>query len=74
MGVKLSRGRLDVAVVTCPRHGSQFDVTDVNVVRWLKGTGFFTTLGKMLKSPSPIHTYPVKLKDDRIMVQIPDRT
>jgi 3-phenylpropionate/trans-cinnamate dioxygenase ferredoxin subunit len=48
-------------------------VTDGNVVQWLKGTGFFTTLGKMLKSPRPIRTYPVKLEDDRIMVQIPDK-
>ena len=73
MGGKLSRGRLDDTVVTCPRHGSQFDVTDGNVVQWLKGTGFFTTLGKMLKSPRPIRTYPVKLEDDRIMVQIQDK-
>ncbi len=73
MGGKLSQGQLDGAVVTCPRHGSQFDVTDGKVVRWLKGTGFFTTLGKMLKSQRPIRTYPVKLKDDRIMVQIPDK-
>jgi len=73
MGGKLSRGRLDGAVVTCPRHGSQFDVIDGNVVQWLKRTGFFATLGKMLKSPRPIRTYPVKLDDDRIMVQIPDK-
>ncbi len=71
MGGKLSQGQLDGAVVTCPRHGSQFDVTDGNVVQWLKGKGLFTTLGKMLKSPRPIRTYPVKLEDDRIMVQIP---
>jgi len=27
MGGDLSRGKLDGSIVTCPRHGSQFDIT-----------------------------------------------
>ena len=60
MGGKLSEGDLNGTVVTCPRHGSRFEVTDGTVVRWLKGTGLLATIGKMIKSPRPIRTYPLK--------------
>ena len=33
MGGDLSKGRLEGKVVTCPRHGSQFDVTTGRVVK-----------------------------------------
>ena len=72
MGGKLSAGDLNGTVVTCPRHGSQFDVTDGTVVRWLKGTGILATIGKMIKSPRPIHTYPLKMEDDRLLIQVRD--
>ncbi len=74
MGGKLSEGNLNGTVVTCPRHGSQFDVTDGTVVRWLKGTGLLTTIGKMITSPKPIRTYPLKMEDDRLLIQVTDDT
>jgi 3-phenylpropionate/trans-cinnamate dioxygenase ferredoxin subunit len=72
MGGRLSQGRLEGVVVTCPRHGSQFNVADGRVVRWLKGAGLLTALGKMFKSPRPINSYAVHLEDDRVKVEIPD--
>jgi nitrite reductase/ring-hydroxylating ferredoxin subunit len=30
----LSKGVLEGSIVTCPRHHSQFDLTDGHVVRW----------------------------------------
>ena len=53
MGEKLSLGKLEGTVVTCPRHGSQFDLRDGSVVRWLKGSGLISVLGKVMKSPRP---------------------
>ncbi len=70
MGGKLSRGKLEGTVVTCPRHGSQFDLTDGRVVRWLKGSGLVSMIGKALKSPRPLATYNVKVEDDRIWIEI----
>ena len=70
MGGKLSQGKLEGTVVTCPRHGSQFDLTDGRVVRWLKGSGLVSMVGKALKSPRPLATYNVKVKDDRIWIEI----
>ena len=68
MGGHLNQGKLDGTIVTCPRHGSQFDLKDGHVVRWLKGKGFITALGKALKSPRPIQTYEVKVEGDAVLV------
>jgi 3-phenylpropionate/trans-cinnamate dioxygenase ferredoxin subunit len=69
MGGNLSRGKLEGVVVTCPRHGSQFDLRDGKVVRWLKG-GTYTLVGKLFKPPRPIVTYPVKLDGDKVMLEM----
>ena len=70
MGGKLSQGKLEGTVATCPRHGSQFDLRDGRVVRWLKGSGILSRVGKALKSPRPLATYNVKVEDDRIRIEI----
>jgi len=70
MGGKLSHGKLEGTVVTCPRHGSQFELKDGRVVRWLKGSGFLSVLGKALKSPRPLSKYNVQVVDDKILVEV----
>ncbi|GBE52924.1 naphthalene 1,2-dioxygenase system ferredoxin subunit [bacterium BMS3Bbin14] len=70
LGGKLSEGDLDGTVVTCPLHGSRFDVADGTVVRWLKGTGLLATIGRMIKSPQSIRTYPLKMEDDRLLIRV----
>ena len=70
MGGKLSLGKLEGSVVTCPRHGSQFELKDGRVVRWLKGSGFLSVLGKALKSPRPLARYNVQLVDVKILVEV----
>ncbi len=70
MGGKLSQGKLEGTVVTCPRHGSQFDLRGGQVVRWLKGSGLVSMVGKALKSPRPLATYNVKVEDDKILIEI----
>jgi 3-phenylpropionate/trans-cinnamate dioxygenase ferredoxin subunit len=69
-GGNLSRGNLEGTVVTCPLHSSQFDLTDGHVVRWLKGSGVLSTVGKALKGPKPIDTYKVKIEDDKILLEV----
>jgi len=70
MGGNLSRGKLEGTVVTCPKHNSQFDLKDGSVMRWLKGSGFISAVGKALKSPRPLVTYNVKVQDDKILIEI----
>ena len=69
-GGNLSRGRLEGTVVTCPLHGSQFDLSDGHVVRWLKGSGVLSAVGKALKGPKPVATYKVKVEGDKVLIEI----
>ena len=54
----LNEGELDECVLTCPWHGAQFDVRT----------------GKVLRGPARqnILTYPVKIEDESILIQLPD--
>ena len=69
MGGKLSQGKLEGTVVTCPLHGSQFDLSDGRVVRWLKGSGVVSAVGRVLKSPKQLATYNVNIKGGKILVE-----
>ena len=69
-GGDLSKGKLEGTTVTCPRHGSQFNLTDGSVVRWFKGTGLISIIGKTLKSPKKLITYNTKIDGQDIMVEI----
>jgi 3-phenylpropionate/trans-cinnamate dioxygenase ferredoxin component len=70
MGGNLSQGKLEGTVVTCPRHHSQFDLTDGHNIRWTDWTGIRLAIGKILRSPRPLKTYEVKIEEDKILVQI----
>lgn len=70
MGGNLSQGRLAGTVVTCPRHGSQFDLADGHVVRWTDWSGLKLALAKAFKSPRPLATYKVSLQNDRVLIEI----
>jgi nitrite reductase/ring-hydroxylating ferredoxin subunit len=70
MGGILANGKLEGEVVTCPRHKSQFAVTDGRVIRWLKGSGLVATIGKTLKSPRGLKTYAVKVENSNVMVKV----
>lgn len=70
MGGDLSQGKLQGTVVTCPRHFSQFDLTDGHVVRWTNSTGLMLAAAKFVRSPRPVKTYTVRIHDDRILIEI----
>ncbi|MBN2075369.1 MAG: Rieske 2Fe-2S domain-containing protein [Dehalococcoidales bacterium] len=68
---RLSEGVLEGKIVTCPRHGSQFDVTNGEVIRWLKGKGVISAAAKIIKPPRGIESYKVELKDGRVLIVTP---
>lgn len=70
MGGRLAQGKLEGTVVTCPLHGSQFDITDGHVVRWLKGSGALSAIGRAMKGPRGLSTYNVKVDGDRVLVEV----
>ena len=69
MGAKLSQGKLEGTVVTCPRHGSQFDLTDGRAIRWTNFPGPASAVAKVLKKPRGLKTYQVKTEGDRIQIE-----
>lgn len=70
LGGNLSQGNLEGTVVTCPRHSSQFELSDGHVIRWLKSPGIISTLSKALKPPKSLKTYRTTIEGDRIQIEI----
>jgi len=68
LGGDLAHGTLDGTVVTCPLHGSQFDLTDGSVLRWTEWSGALETIGEALRHPRPLRTYEVRVVSDRVLV------
>jgi len=64
LGGPLSKGTLNGSIVTCPRHGSQFDVKTGKAVGNAK-IAFITMQVKDIKS------YPVKVEGTSVLVGIP---
>ena len=69
MNGDLSQGTLEGTVVTCPRHGSQFDVGSGQVVRWLKG-GLMSKLGSAIKTSKTLTVYNLKIENGKILVEV----
>ena len=65
----LSQGKLEGTVVTRPLHDSQFDISNGQVVRWLKG-GLMSKLGGALKMSKALTVYNVKVEGNSVMVEI----
>ncbi len=70
MGGELAAGQLKGTIITCPLHGSQFDITDGRNVRWLKGSGFLSAISKVIKQPRPLPVYNVKVDDETILIEV----
>ena len=78
MGGLLAKGKLKGTVVTCPVHGSRFDLKDGKVVRWVEGAGIMSYIGRLMsaigmatKKAKPLTVYEVKIENERVMVKIP---
>jgi len=65
----LSQGKLEGTVITCPLHGSQFDISNGRVVRWLKG-GLMSKVSRALKLFKDLTVYNVKVEDGRVLVEV----
>ena len=55
-GCSLANGDLEATIVTCPCHGSQFDVTTGEVVRG--------------PAREPVRSYPVRLEGSALQVEV----
>jgi 3-phenylpropionate/trans-cinnamate dioxygenase ferredoxin subunit len=70
MGGSLSHGELAGTVITCPRHGSRFDLRNGKVLTWTEWSGIKLALAKSLRPPHSLKTYSVQSENGRILIDI----
>jgi 3-phenylpropionate/trans-cinnamate dioxygenase ferredoxin component len=70
MGGHLWQGKLEGTVLTCPRHHSQFDLTDGHVIRWTDFTGIKKSFTTLFKSPRPLKTYQIRVEGGKVLVDL----
>ena len=68
MGGNLSQGKLEGTIVTCPRHGSQYDLKDGHVVRWTTWPAALVTIDQVRSRTRSLPVYPVVIEGDKILV------
>lgn len=72
----LSRGELNGSTLTCPWHGSQFDLTTGKNLDWVRGIGntrlpgWSRSLIALGKEPTPLTTYPVTEEGGEVFVEL----
>jgi len=69
-GGKLSAGTLDGFVITCPVHGSRFDIRNGDVIQWTKWPGWISWIIKLFKPPKSLSIYEIKSEQGKILVAI----
>ncbi len=67
MGGDLTKGKLEGSVVTCPRHGAQYDVTTGRVV---KNVGFAVKALTAGRSAGDLNSYEVVVEGGDVKVRI----
>jgi len=73
LSANLGRGKLEGHILTCPSHGSRFDVRDGSVIAWVDGMpGLVKGALSMIKGPKAATTYPVTVEGEALMVTLPD--
>jgi 3-phenylpropionate/trans-cinnamate dioxygenase ferredoxin subunit len=65
---RLDHGVLEGSVVTCPRHGSQFDLSDGRCVRWTEFGGVVKTVAELVRHPRPLRVYATLVEDGKVFV------
>jgi 3-phenylpropionate/trans-cinnamate dioxygenase ferredoxin subunit len=68
MGGHLANGVLEGTIVTCPRHGSQFDLSDGRCLRWTDWSGAVKTMAELVKHPRPLRVYDLRVEGDRLLI------
>jgi 3-phenylpropionate/trans-cinnamate dioxygenase ferredoxin component len=72
MGGNLSKGKLSGTIVTCPLHGSQYDLTDGHIVRWTNWPKSLLALDQIRSKKRPLPVFPVRIQGDSIEIKVQD--
>jgi 3-phenylpropionate/trans-cinnamate dioxygenase ferredoxin subunit len=70
MNADLSKGKLAGTIVTCPVHGSQYDLKDGHVVRWTTWPGVLLAFDQLRSQKRPLPVYPVTIDNGKILIKL----
>jgi nitrite reductase/ring-hydroxylating ferredoxin subunit len=67
---RLARGQLEGAIVTCPGHGSTFDVTTGRNVSWIAGLpGLVRDMAQAFSKPQDLEVFAVQVEEGRVWIK-----
>ena len=67
----LAKGKLEGKVVTCPAHGSAFDVTTGRNLEWVEGLpGLIKSVAKAVAKPKDLNTFSVKVEEGQVWISL----
>lgn len=73
MRAHLARGTLAQFEITCPAHGSRFDVRDGGNTAWVADLpGIAQKAARVFAKPKGLQTYPTRIQDGQVWVAISD--
>ncbi len=73
MRAHLARGTLSRFEVTCPAHGSRFDIRDGSAVAWVASLpGIAQKAARLFAKPEGLRTYPTRIQDGQVWIAIAD--
>ena len=68
---RLARGKLDGKVVTCPAHGSTFDVTTGRNLTWVEGLPrVIKSMTQAVVQPKDLNTFSVKVEEGQVWINL----
>jgi len=73
MKAHLARGTLARFEVTCPAHGSRFDIRGGSNTAWISALpGIVQKVARIFAKPKGLQTYPTRIQDGQVWVAIGD--
>ncbi|MDD4363064.1 MAG: Rieske (2Fe-2S) protein [Atribacterota bacterium] len=71
LGCKLSKGKLEENIITCPCHGSKFDITNGRLVEWIsRWPKLISSLTKALGFARSLSVYQIVEKDNDMYIDM----
>jgi len=69
-GGMLSAGKLGGFVITCPLHGSQFDIRNGDMIQWTRWPGWISWMMKLFKPAKPLAIYEIRSEGGKVLVAL----
>ncbi len=71
---QMGKGALEDTILTCPWHGSQFDVMSGKLLRWVQEPAWLRVVAGLIPAflRRDVPTYEVRVEDGQVLVKAED--